>query len=45
MVAYTDKLVGRIADQLDEAGVRDNTLILFTSDNGSPGGIKGGNRV
>ena len=42
MVAYTDKLVGRIADQLDEAGVRENTLILFTSDNGSPGGEKGG---
>ena len=41
MVAYMDKLVGRIADKLDEAGVRDNTLILFTSDNGSPGGIKG----
>jgi arylsulfatase A len=42
MVAYMDKLVGRIVDQLDEAGVLDNTLILFTGDNGSPGGKKGG---
>ena len=42
MVAYMDKLVGRVVDTLDEAGVRDNTLILFTGDNGSPGGQKGG---
>jgi len=42
MVAYMDKLVGRVADKLDEAGVRNNTLILFTGDNGSPGGKKGG---
>ena len=42
MVAYMDKLVGRVVDKLEEAGVRDNTLILFTSDNGSPGGKKGG---
>jgi len=42
MVAYMDKLVGRIVDKLDEAGVRNNTLILFTGDNGTPGGAKGG---
>ncbi len=42
MVAYMDKLVGRVVDKLDEAGVRNNTLILFTGDNGSPGGKKGG---
>ena len=42
MVAYMDTLVGRIADKLDEVGVRENTLILFTGDNGSPGGKKGG---
>lgn len=39
MVAYTDRLVGRIVDKLDEVGVRDNTLILFTGDNGTPQGI------
>ena len=40
MVAYMDKLVGRIVDKLDETGVRDNTLILFTGDNGTPKRIK-----
>tara|TARA_S200000501_G_scaffold356274_1_gene378805 strand:- start:158 stop:1498 length:1341 start_codon:yes stop_codon:yes gene_type:complete len=42
MVNYMDKLVGRVVDQLEESGVRENTLILFTGDNGSPGGAKGG---
>lgn len=34
MVTYTDKIVGKIIKQLEEAGVRDNTLIIFTGDNG-----------
>ena len=42
MVSYMDKLVGRVVDQLEASGVRENTLILFTGDNGSPGGAKGG---
>ena len=42
MVTYMDTLVGQIADKLDEVGIRENTLILFTGDNGSPGGSKGG---
>ena len=37
MVAYMDTLIGRIVDKLDETGVRNNTLILFIGDNGSPG--------
>ncbi len=41
MVAYMDKMVGRIVDKLDETGQRNDTLILFTADNGSAGGIKG----
>ena len=36
MVAYTDKLVGRMLDGLEELGVLDNTLILLTADNGTP---------
>lgn len=34
MVAYTDKIVGKIVKQLEDSGVRDNTLIIFTGDNG-----------
>jgi len=35
MVAYTDKAVGQIVAQLEKSGVRDNTLIIFTGDNGT----------
>lgn len=40
MVAYTDKMVAKILKQLDDAGVRDNTLIIFTGDNGTDSSIK-----
>ena len=35
MVKYTDKLVGRIVDELEKLQLRDNTLIIFTGDNGT----------
>ncbi len=35
MVAYMDKIVGKLARQLDNAGVRGNTLFMFTGDNGT----------
>lgn len=35
MVQYIDFLVGRIVDTLDELGLRENTLIVFTGDNGT----------
>ncbi|MGB2561067.1 MAG: sulfatase-like hydrolase/transferase [Akkermansiaceae bacterium] len=35
MLSYADKLVGQIVSQLEKSGVRDNTLILFTGDNGT----------
>ena len=35
MVAYMDKLIGRLDAKLGELGVRDNTLILFIGDNGT----------
>lgn len=34
MITRMDKDVGRILDRLDELGISDNTLIVFTSDNG-----------
>lgn len=35
MVAYADKIVGQIVEQLEKSGVRENTLIIFTGDNGT----------
>ncbi len=36
-VAEVDWTVGQIMDALDRTGQADNTLVIFTSDNGSPG--------
>ncbi len=36
MVAYLDKLVQRLVQTLDELALRERTLVLFTSDNGTP---------
>ena len=35
MVAYVDKIVGTLAETLEEAGIAENTLLLFTTDNGT----------
>jgi len=35
MVAYTDKIIGKIAARLDELNLSDNTIIIFTGDNGT----------
>jgi len=34
MVEAMDKAVGKVLDQLDALGLTDNTLVIFTSDNG-----------
>ena len=34
IVAYIDKMIGRLLAKLEEEGLRNNTLIIFTSDNG-----------
>jgi arylsulfatase A len=47
-VAYLDKLVGRIVAALDANGLRENTLLVFLTDNGTPGQVvsfKGDDRV
>lgn len=35
MVEYTDKIVGKILAKLDETGLRKETLLIFTGDNGT----------
>ncbi|MBT4263973.1 MAG: sulfatase-like hydrolase/transferase [Deltaproteobacteria bacterium] len=40
MVQYTDKLVGKIVAKLEELGIRDNTMVIFTGDNGTDKPIK-----
>ncbi len=36
MVEYMDVIIGRIVAKLEELNLRDDTLVLFFSDNGSP---------
>ncbi len=35
MVAYADQIVGRIIQKLNEQEIRDNTILIFTADNGT----------
>ena len=39
MVTYMDGIVGRMLAKLEELGVRDNTLVIFTGDNGTGGNL------
>lgn len=38
MVAYLDQLVGRIVQAVEKEGLSDNTIIIFTADNGTQSG-------
>jgi arylsulfatase A-like enzyme len=39
MVTYLDKLIGQVLDRLDKLGLADNTIVIFTSDNGPQPGL------
>lgn len=39
MVAYNDKLIGKLIAKLEELNLSQRTLILFLGDNGTPGGF------
>jgi len=41
MVRYTDRLVGQLVQALDELEIRERTIVIFTTDNGSTQGISG----
>ena len=38
MVRYVDKMVGKLMTSLDELGIRDNTIVIFSTDNGTTSG-------
>ncbi len=40
-IAYMDKQVGELLAELDKLGIRNNTLVIFTGDNGTLGGADG----
>ena len=39
MVTRMDANIGALVDHLDRLGLRENTLVIFTGDNGSPKGV------
>lgn len=39
MIAYMDKMIGQLIDKVDELGIREDTCIIFTGDNGTIGGM------
>ncbi len=39
MVNYMDKIIGKIADKTESLGIAENTIILFTADNGTGVGL------
>lgn len=41
MVRYMDFCVGKMVKALDELGLRENTIIIYTTDNGTVGSITG----
>ncbi|MDF1823640.1 MAG: sulfatase [Verrucomicrobiales bacterium] len=45
MIESLDDNVGRIVEFLDRSGLRENTLIVFTSDNGQNGGQSSNHRM
>ncbi len=41
LVRYADKCVGRLIDTLEQLSIRDRTIVIFTTDNGTIPGITG----
>ncbi|MCH2206079.1 MAG: sulfatase-like hydrolase/transferase [Lentisphaerales bacterium] len=41
MVKYADKIIGKIDTALTDLGIRENTILIVTADNGSTGSMRG----
>ena len=41
MISYLDEKIGRLLEQLEETGLRENTVVMFTSDHGEMLGERG----
>ena len=41
MISYVDKKIGRLLDQLEETSLREDTVVIFTSDHGEMLGERG----
>ncbi len=41
MVRYADHIVSRLVNELEQLGIRNNTYLIFTTDNGTAGNIVG----
>ncbi|MEL0132499.1 MAG: choline-sulfatase [Rhodobiaceae bacterium] len=41
MISYIDEKIGKLLDQLEETGLRDDTVVIFTSDHGEMLGERG----
>ena len=41
MVRYADHMVGKLVEALEKLEIRDNTILIVTTDNGTSGGIVG----
>ena len=41
MISYLDEKLGQMLDQLDETGLREDTIVIFTSDHGEMMGERG----
>ncbi len=39
LVEYHDMLIGKLLETLDKLGLRDDTVVLYTGDNGTPRGV------
>ncbi len=40
MVRYCDHILGKLVKALDELGLRDDTIVIWTTDNGTSGGMR-----